>query len=195
MAHVGPLDQRLPLRVTVAAALLAACIALPVDRHGDASLLRLLIEAWHEDWLSGTLLALVVAAPHGFALALVLASRSGGAWSSAAVRAWVTLMQAELVVFALLVLHELPRHHDFRAPWALIGFAFITALRFAQRVASTHPTSDARELDVAARWGALLIVGLFGWGELQLVGRGAVGPWFHATLGAAFLLAAVARRR
>src|SRR5262245_20899597 len=114
------LDRCLPARVTLAAVLLAACIALPFGPDADTSLLRLLIEAWHEDWLSGTLLALVLAAPHAFAASLVLASRTGGAWSSFAVKAWVTLMQAELVMFALLVLHELHKDHDLRAPLAIV---------------------------------------------------------------------------
>ncbi|MBC8074019.1 MAG: hypothetical protein IAG13_37210, partial [Deltaproteobacteria bacterium] len=138
MFHDDPFEApRLPTRTTLAAALLAACIGLPFFSHDDISLLRVLLEAWHEDWLGGTLLALVVGAPHAFGLALVLASR-GGRWGTAAVKAWATLMQAELVLFALLLLHQLERDNDVRAPWVLIGFAAITAARFAQHVASTE---------------------------------------------------------
>jgi len=181
-------------RVTVAALLMAACILLPFGRHDDTSLLRLLIEAWHDDWLAATVLALVLAAPHAFAGTLVLASR-GGAWSTAGVKAWVTLMQAELVVIGLVVLHQIPREHEMRAPWALVGFALVTAARFGHRIASPRVHASARDLRFYANWGALLVVGIFAWGELQFVDRGGAGTWLHATLAAAFVLAAVTRRR
>jgi hypothetical protein len=186
---------RFPTRVTLAAAILTCCIALPISRDGETSLLRLLIEAWHEDWLSGTLLALVLGAPHGFALALMLATRNGGAWSIAAVKGWVTLMQFELVLLGLLVLHQIPRDHDMRAPWALVGFAAITAARFARRTASPRLVADDRDLRFYGRWGAILVVGIMVWGELQVLGRGTPGLWLHGTLAAAFMLASSLRRR
>jgi hypothetical protein len=188
------IDRPLPTRVTLAAVLLAGCIALPFGRDADTSLLRLLIEAWHEDWLSGTLLALVLAAPHAFAASLVLASRTGGAWSTVAVKAWVTLMQAELVMFGMIVLHELHKAHELRAPWAIIGFAFVTAARFAARLAGAETRGD-QDLSFWARWGAMLVIGMFAWCELQVMGRGEVGMWLHATLAAAFALAAMVPRR
>ena len=184
---------RLPARVTLAAVLLAGCIALPFSPDRDVSLLRLLITAWREDWFTGTLLALVLAAPHAFAAALVLASRTNGRWSTTAVKAWVTLMQAELVMLGMIVLHELKNAREIRAPWALIGFAFVTAARFAGRVASTD--RDSGDLRFWARWGALLVVGVLGWCELQIIGRGEAGMWLHATLAAAFALAAMTPRR
>lgn len=187
-----PLFDRLPARVTLAALLLAGCIALPFSPDSDASLLRLLIEAWREDWLTGVLLATVLAAPHAFAGALVMASRTHGRWSTAAVKIWVTLMQAELVILGMIVLHELRNARDLRAPWALIGFAFVTAARLASRLASA---ADREDLRFWARWGALLVVGVLGWFELQVIGRGEVGMWLHATLAAAFALAAMVPRR
>jgi hypothetical protein len=183
--------SRLPWRVTFMASALTAAIALPLSTDGDSTLLRELLRAISNDWLSGTMMAVVLGAPHGFALAVVLASRTGGAYSGAWVRAWVALLQTEVVVLGLFVLRNLGETHGVRAPWALIGFAFVSVAYFAYRVASPNVPPHRRDTGFFARWGALLVVGVFVWFELQLLGhRNTVGLWLHGTLVAAFALAA-----
>jgi hypothetical protein len=183
-------SSKLPFRVTLMAAALAGAIALPLSKRGDETLLGELLEAIGNDWLSGLMMAIVLGAPHGFAAAVVLASRTGGAYSGAAVRAWVALLQTEVVVLGLIMLRNLGESRDLRAPWALIGFACVSALYFVHRVASPNVPPHRRDTGFFAKWGALLIVGVFGWFELQLVGRNSVGLWLHGTLAAAFALAA-----
>jgi hypothetical protein len=182
---------RLPFRVTLMAAALAGTIALPLSKTGSETLLGQLLEAIGKDWLSGLMMAIVFGAPHGFALAVVFASRTGGAYSGAAVRAWVALLQTEVVIIGLITLRNLGEAHSLRAPWAIIGFAFVSVAYFAYRVASPNVPPHRRDTGFFAKWGALLIVGVFGWFELQLLGhRNTVGLWLHGTLVAAFALAA-----
>jgi hypothetical protein len=181
---------KLPWRVTMLALALAASVALPLSAAEGTTLLRVILESLRNDWLGGLLFAIVFGAPHGFALAAAWASRTGGAYAGAAVRAWVALLQTEVVVIGLLVLRNLDEG-NVRAPFAIIGFAAITAMFFAHRVASPDVPPHRRDTGFFARWGALLVVGVFGWLELQWIGGDAApGPWLHATLAAAFGLAA-----
>lgn len=183
--------SRLPWRVTLMAAALAAAVALPLSIDDDATLLRELLDAIANDWLSGIMLAIVLGAPHGFALAVAFASRTGGAYSGAAVRAWVALLQTEVVIIGLVVLRNLGEAHSLRAPIAMIGFAGVSVAYFAYRVASPGVPPHRRDTGFFARWGALLVVGTFGWFELQMFGRDThAGLWWHGTLVAAFALAA-----
>lgn len=182
---------RLPFRVTLMAAALAGAIALPLSKTGSETLLGQLLEAIGKDWLSGLMMAVIFGAPHGFALAVVFASRSGGAYSGAAVRAWVALLQTEVVLIGLVTLRNVGEAEGVRAPWAIIGFSFITVAYFVYRVASPSVPPHRRDTGFFARWGALLIVGVFAWFELQLLGhRNTAGLWLHGTLATAFALAA-----
>lgn len=173
------------------AAALAATVALPVVADDDQTLLGEILKLFAKDWLSGLLFAVVFAAPQAFALAVAFASRTGGSYAAGAVRAWVTLLQTEVVLVGLLVLHGLDKSADVRAPLAIIGFALVSALFFGYRVASPSVPAHRRDTGFFVRWGALLVVGLFAWLELQWFGRdSAPGLWLHGTLAAAFALAA-----
>ena len=183
-----------PVRVGLAAIALAACVLLPIDPHEGKSMLQLLVDAFREDWLVGLTVAVVLGSPYAFAAAVALASIGGGAWSAAWLRAQVALLQTEVVVLGLLVLHGLGEH-DARAPWAMIGFAATTLAVFVHRVASPAVAERHRDLRFFARWGAILVTGTYAWFELQCLGRDECGLLLPGTLAAAFLLAAVVPRR
>jgi hypothetical protein len=178
-----------PTRVTLAALALAACVLLPIDPHDGTSMLRVLLEAFREDWLFGLAAAVVLGSPYAFALAVACTGTAGGAWSQAWLRAEVALLQTEVVVLGLLVLHG--RHEsDAHAPWAIIGFAAVTLATFVHRVASPRVAEHHRDARFFARWGAILVAGTFAWFLLQVIGR-RYGTLLPGTLAAAFLLAAV----
>jgi hypothetical protein len=187
-ADVGA--ARLPWRVTLIAVALAACVALPLSNDDDKTLLRVILESIDNDWLLGLMFGVVFGAPHGFALAVAWASRTGGSYGGGLVRAWVALLQTEVVVIGLLVLRNLGED-GIRAPLAMVGFAAVSAMFFAYRVASPSVPPHRRDTGFFARWGALLVAGVFGWLELQWLGGGsAPGLWLHGTLAAGFALAA-----
>jgi hypothetical protein len=167
---------------------------LPVDPHEGTSMLDLLIEAFREDWLVGLTVCVVLGSPYAFAASVACAGTAGGALSAAWVRAQVALLQTEVVVLGLLVLHGLGEH-DARAPWAMIGFAGTSLLVFVHRVASPGVAERHRDVRFFARWGALLVAGTYAWFQLQCLGRETCGLVLPGTLAAAFLLAAVARPR
>ncbi len=185
---------RLPFRVTLMAAALGAAIWLPLSPEDDATLARVIVELVGRDWLQGLLFAVVFGAPHGFGFAAVWASGRGGPYGAALVRAWVALLQTELVLLALIVLRqggEIQGEGEIRAPQAIIGFAVVSLLFFVHRVASPSVPDHRRDTGFFIRWGALLTVAMFGWFELQWLGGGAApGLWLHGTLAAAFGLAA-----
>jgi len=178
-----------PTTVTLAALALAACVLLPVDAHDDTTMLQLLLDAFREDWLVGLTVTLVLGSPYAFAAAVVCSGTAGGAWANAWVRAQVALLQTEVVVLGLLVLHGLGEH-DARAPWALIGFAATTLAVFVHRVASPNVAERHRDGRFYARWGAILVAGTYAWFQLQCIGKGECGLVLPGTLAAAFLLAA-----
>lgn len=187
-------EARLPWRVTLAALLLGGAAWLPLAQDDSPSLARVLLEALREDWFSGVLFTVIFGAPHLFALTVVAASRTGGRYLALWARAWVVLLQTQVVLIALMVLRSM-NESSLRAPWAIIGFAAVTVSFFSYRLASSRVPEHRRDLGFVARWGALLIAGTFGWFELQwLGGSEAPGPWLHATLAAAFVLAAAVPR-
>src|SRR5262245_27614629 len=94
-----------PTVVTFAAIVLAACLLLPVDPHEGKSMLDVLLEAFREDWLVGLMVVVVFGSPYAFAIAVVCAGTAGSALASAWVRGQVALLQTEVVVIGLLVLH------------------------------------------------------------------------------------------
>ncbi len=195
MAH-DELAAPVPLRVTLAALALFACAWLPISPEVNTTLARVLMNAFRNDWLHGALLALVIGAPYLFGLAVALASRVRGGYTALLVRAWTTWLQFEVALIGLLALRIFvpdPDEVEVRAPWAIIGVAGVTVLAFVHRLASPN----VLQLGFYARWGALLVVGVFAWLELQAFGHGPeVGAFWHGTLGAAFLLvAAVPRSR
>ncbi len=179
-----------PTRVTFAALVLAACVLLPVDPYEGTSMLRLLLDAFHEDWLGGLALAVVLGSPYVFAAAVACSGTVGGPLSRAWVRAQVALLQTEVVVIGLLVLHGM-RDHGTRAPWAMIGFAATTLVVFVHHVASPNVAERHRDPRFFARWGAILVAGTFAWFLLQVLGHREYPAVLPGTLAAAFLLAAV----
>jgi hypothetical protein len=182
-----------PLRVTLAALALAACVLLPVDPHENKSMLQVLLEAFREDWLVGLTVAVVFGAPYAFAISVAFTGTGGGSLAGAWVRAQVALLQTEVVVIGLLVLHGLGQH-EVRAPWAMIGFAATTLAVFVHRVASPMVHDRHRDLRFFARWGAILVTGTYAWFQLQCLEHGECGMVMPGTLAAAFLLAAVVPR-
>jgi hypothetical protein len=185
-----PGDARLPWRVTLCAALLGGAACLPLGQGDGTSLAHVLWHALREDWLSGLLFVVIMGAPHLFAWTVVAASRTGGHYFALWTRAWVVLLQTEVALIGLFVLRSIDEA-SMRAPWAIVGFAAVTVVFFSYRLASPSVPEHRRDLGFFARWGALLIAGTFGWFELQwLGGAQAPGPWLHATLAAAFALAA-----
>lgn len=181
---------RLPLRVTLMAAALGAAIWLPLSPEDDATLARVILEMMGRDWLQGLLFAVVFGAPHGFGFAAMWATRRGGPYGAALVRAWVALLQTEIVLVALVVLHA-TGEADVRAPLAIVGFAAVSLVFFVHRVASPSVPDHRRDVGFFVRWGAVLTAAMFGWFELQWLGGGAApGLWLHGTLAAAFGLAA-----
>lgn len=176
--------------MTIMAVALASAVCLPLSADEGTSLLRVILRAIHDDWLTGLMLGVVIAAPHGFGAAAVFASRTGGPYGGAMVRAWVALLQTEVVIVGLLALRAMG-DGNVRAPLAIIGFAAVSLLFFVYRVASPSVPDHRRDTGFFVRWGALLTAGMFGWFELQWLGGGsAPGLWLHGTLAAAFALAA-----
>ncbi len=184
----------LPWRVTLVALVLVGVAWLPLEHDGDVSLVRVLLEAWREDWLQGLLVTLVVGAPHLFGLAVLYGSRRPGAWASAAVRAWSSWLMFEAVLLALVVVRSTGGRDAPRAPWLLVGFVAVLASLYIRRIASPDVPPHRRDLGFFARAGALAIFGVFAWGELQFHGGEGPGLWYHATTAAAFALAAVVPR-
>jgi hypothetical protein len=191
--HEPDARPTVPMVVTLAALGLAACVLLPVDPHEGRSMLQLLLDAFREDWLVGLTVTVVLGSPYAFAIAVACSGTAGGAWASAWVRAQVALLQTEVVVIGLLVLHAL-HETDARAPWAMIGFAATTLAVFVHRVASPTVAERHRDLRFHARWGAILVTGTYGWFQLQCQGRDECGLVLPGTMVAAFVLAAVVPR-
>lgn len=185
-----------PVVVALAALALAACVLLPVDPRAGTSMLQLLLDAFRDDWLVGLTVSIVLGSPYLFAMSVAIAALRGGPWTAAWVRAQVALLQTQVVVLGLLVLHAIGEpHHGARAPWAMIGFAATTLAVFVHRVASPEVADRHRDLRFFARWGAILVAGTTAWFELQCIGRGECGLLLHGTLAAAFLLAASVPKR
>lgn len=183
-------SDAVPTRVTFAALVLAACVLLPVDPYEGTSMLRLLLDAFHEDWLVGLAITVVLGSPYAFALAVACSGTANGSFTRAWMRAQVALLQTEVVVLGLLVLHGLGQH-DARAPWAMIGFAATTLVVFVRHVASPAVSERHRDARFFVRWGAILVAGTYAWFLLQCLGRTEYGSVLPGTLAAAFLLAAV----
>ncbi|MFO0632421.1 MAG: hypothetical protein U0168_06190 [Nannocystaceae bacterium] len=179
---------------TLVALVLVGVAWLPLEHDGDVSLVRVLLEAWREDWLQGLLVTLVVGAPHLFGLAVLYGSRRPGAWASAAVRAWNSWLMFEA--------RSCSRWWSCAAPAAAMPRArrgCWSASSPCSRVCTSTASPAGTCRRIAATWassraGALAIFGVFAWGDLQFHGGAGPGLWYHATSAAAFALAAVVPR-
>jgi|SRR5688572_9330541 len=178
--------RRWPLRTTLAALALAACVLLPVV-PGERSALELFIQTLRRDWFSGVLALLFLGGPYTFGLCLAIASRTRGSWSATLTAGWVALLQLELLIVGLWIL-RLDDPGPMRARMALVGFAIGTAVSFAFSV--VRASGDLR---FWARWGAVLVAGTFGWLLVQPIE--VASPLLRATTAAAALLAIAVPRR
>ena len=57
-------DESLPALARLAALALAICVVLPFDPDSEESVLRIILRAWCEDWLSGLFALLLLGAPY-----------------------------------------------------------------------------------------------------------------------------------
>ncbi len=181
-----------PGRLAFFALMLAACIVLPFTSDMPLSPLSLIIGWMRSSIAAGLVACATVGAPHGFAIAVVLAARGGKRPARIAVRAWTYLVQGALVLLSLQV-WSLDRHGaGFVAPLALYGFTLVTVIRYRM----DHVVGMAG-LRRDVRHGALAIVGALAWLELQVHAGELAGVawWLHGTLTSAVLVFRAARPR
>ncbi len=169
---------------------LAGCIALPLSADTGRSVLDLLLEAFHKDWLDGIVLGLVFGPPYAIGLCIALATFTGGRWGATLVKVPLVLLHLEVLMLALVLVHGDER----RQAWGLLGFSIVMVLRLLARAARSRSTGTHATLGWLARTGGILVAGLFGWLRLQVPGPD-VGIAVSATLVTAVLMAATARPR
>jgi len=170
----------------VAGLALAGTVALPIT-GGGPSILQGILEAFGDGWVDGVLMLLLFGAPYLLGLFVAVAAARKSPRSALLLRVPITILYGELVLLALFLLKD---QNDAVAPWSLIGFVAVATLR-----AVAHTGRGAAGVVWTARWGAMLVAGLFAWVLLQAMSHGAslISPW--ATFGAALLVAASCRPR
>lgn len=168
---------------------LAACVALPVDPHSGKSILDALLEAISRDWLNALFLALLLLPPYLIGLGVGVATFTGGRIGPTFVKVPLVLLSLESVLLALMIVHDAGK---VRAPYALLGFTIVMALRLLSRAAQSRKRGTHVNIGWLARSGGVLVAGTFGWFRLQ-VGSEPIGIAITATILTAALMAVTAR--
>jgi hypothetical protein len=181
----APVEPTIHKGIAVLGLVLAGSAAMPWLPDG-ATFVDLVIEAFHRSVLEAVLLTVGFGSPFLFGLCValgILALRPPIA--RRLVRLPIGFMHSQLVLVAIVMMTERER---VAGAVALLGFAVVSALRFAFHSARTRAEGDGPSLAWLVRWGAMIVAGVAGWMELQRVADIAFGRGLDVALASAVLM-------
>lgn len=164
---------------------LASSAALPWTSDGT-TFVDLVIEAYGRSVLEAMLLVLGFGSPFLFGLASAIGILFiAPAIARRVVRFPIAFMHSQMLLVAIMVMTA---RDEFVAAVALLGFAIASGLRFAMHTARTRAEGAGPSFAWYVRWGAVIVVGMGGWLELQRVGGLELGLGLHVALASAVLV-------
>jgi hypothetical protein len=177
---------QLPLSQAVLGLSLFASIALPITRDG-LSLLDVFLRLAAESPLGALAFLIMFASPQLFGLAVALTRLvRDESIALALVQIPVAILQAMIVLFGMSLINA-PKAV---APFALAGFALVSALYYLYTSSEAAAADRPLPLRWYIRWGALLVAGLGMWLRLQSLGSLRLGVALDVAVVTAVLLVA-----
>jgi hypothetical protein len=188
----APVEPTIHKAIAVLGLVLAGSAAMPWLPDG-ATFVDLVLEAFHRSVLEAVLRTVGFGSPVLFGLCValgILVLRPPIA--RRLVRLPIGFMHSQLVLVAIVMMTERER---VVGAVALLGFAVVSALRFAVHSARTRAEGDGPSLAWLVRWGAMIVAGVAGWMQLQRVADIAFGRGLDVALASAVLMILVFGRR